>query len=287
MNIKDLIIDKSQALTSELRKAADYLLAHGNEVAVMSMRSFAHSANVTPSTLLRLSKLLGFRGWNELKETQINELGLSHTAATLAPVSYSRKAEEQIKNKNTLYRNCFEAIKDNISFAEKNNSEPLRNAVNILSNADRIFIFGFRASYSIAYYLYYTIRLFKNNAFIIDGLAGNIELYLRDLSSNDAIIMVGFEPMSKEIDFLFDIAAQITCKKIIITDSQLSRISLCSDVVLYAPASSSSFFPSLACGFILAETLISALAQEGGENAFKAIKHAERFFISSGSYTKR
>lgn len=287
MNIKETIIEHSQALTSELRKAADYVVAHSNEVAVMSMRSFASSANVTPSTLLRLSKLLGFNGWNELKEKQISELGLDNTVSKLNPISYSRKAEEQLRNHTSLYHNNLEIIKRNISTAEESNIDSMKKAVDTIKSSERVFIFGFKASYSIAYYLYYTTRFFKNNIFIIDGLAGNIELYLRELTANDTVVMIGFEPMSKEIDFVFDIAAQMMCKKVMITDSQISHISLCCDAVLYAPASSPSFFPSLACGFALAEALVSALVQEGGDGAYRAIQHTEKFFISNGSYTKR
>ena len=54
-------------LSSELRKAARFLVDHPDEVPLVSMRVLASRSEVTPTTLVRLARRLGFGDWAALR----------------------------------------------------------------------------------------------------------------------------------------------------------------------------------------------------------------------------
>jgi DNA-binding MurR/RpiR family transcriptional regulator len=51
-----------------MRKAARYVTDNRSEVAFRSMRSVAKSAGVSPPTMVRLAKSLGFEGFDQLRQ---------------------------------------------------------------------------------------------------------------------------------------------------------------------------------------------------------------------------
>ena len=55
-------------LSPQLRRAADFVAANGQEVATRSLRQVSVAAGVTPPTLSRLARALGFDSYEALRE---------------------------------------------------------------------------------------------------------------------------------------------------------------------------------------------------------------------------
>lgn len=277
MTIKEIIIEKFHTLTPELQKAANFLVEHNNDVAIVSMRAFAERANLQPSTLLRLAKKLGFTGWVDLKSTYIKEIGFSDGL-------YAKKARDLIKQDKNFYKSIFDSTKENIDQTEKNNIQSIDKAVSLLEQGDTIYICGFRASYPIAYSLFYVYRLFKKNVLMLDGHAGNFEMHTRDFEKGDVVVLVSFAPYSREIMTIYQAAKETGCKVIVITDKQVSSFASNADVSLYFPTQSPSFFPSIASGISLVECLLATLVAQNSDAAIQNIERADAYFSRSGAY---
>ena len=56
------------ALPSRLVRAAEYALAHPDEIAFGTVASVAEAAEIQPSALIRFAKALGYNGFSELQE---------------------------------------------------------------------------------------------------------------------------------------------------------------------------------------------------------------------------
>ncbi|MDE8559381.1 MurR/RpiR family transcriptional regulator [Pantoea vagans] len=277
MTIKEIIIENFQTLTPELQKAANFLVEHNNDVAIVSMRTFAEMASVQPSTLLRLAKKLGFAGWGDLKSVCIDEIGLGDGR-------YASKART-LKDKDThFYKSIFDSTKENVDRTEKANMQSVNDAVTTLSQGNNVYVCGFRASFSMAYSLYYVYRLFRKDVFLIDGYAGNLEIHTREFDKSDVVVLISFAPYSREIMMLYQAAKDTGCKIIAITDRQVSSFALNADIALYFSTQSPSFFPSLASGAVLIECLLAMLVAHDGDNAVHNIERAEEYFSRSGAY---
>ncbi len=279
MTLRKNIISQFSALSPELQRAAEFSLQNANQLVVLSMRAFAAEAGVRPATLLRLAQRLGFRGWSELKDACIDDIGLRSD-------TYVSRAEKLIA-KNAppaLYDEVFNAHQANLAFTQAENKQEMQQAVTLLDQAENVYICGFRASFPVAWSLYYVYRLFNRNASLIDGLASNIELFTRELTADDCVLLTGFAPYSRESLSVLNAAKQAGSRIIAVTDSPVSPLAQAADCTLLFSVDSPSFFPSVVSGMGLAECLLAMLVARHGREAVAKIENAERYLIDSGAY---
>jgi len=157
-------------------------------------------------------------------------------------------------------------------------------AVTLLDAAENVYICGFRASFPIAWSLFYIYRLFNRQVSLIDGLASNIEVFTRELTAQDAILLTSFAPYSRESLTVLQAARQAGAKIVAITDSPVSPLAKAADCTLLFSVESPSFFPSVVSGMGLAECLLAMLVARHGREAVSKIENAERYLIGSGAY---
>ena len=253
MNLREKIINEFGGLSPELQRAAEFSLQNASQLVVLSMRAFAAEAGVKPATLLRLAQRLGYRGWSELKSDFIDDLGLRND-------TYVSKAEKMMARgtQTQLYKEVFQAHQANLTFTQNENAQEMEQAVTLLDSAENVYICGFRASFPIAWSLFYVYRLFNRQVSLIDGLASNIEVFTRELTNRDCVLLTSFAPYSRE--------------------------SLDADCTLLFSIDSPSFFPSVVSGMGLAECLLAMLVVRHGREAVSKIESAERYLIDSGVY---
>ncbi|WP_220668249.1 MurR/RpiR family transcriptional regulator [Raoultella ornithinolytica] len=279
MNPQENIVSQFSTLSPELQRAAEFCLQNVNILVVQSMRAFAAQAGVKPATLLRLAQRLGFSGWGELKDAFIDDLGLRND-------TYVSKAKKLVAKdtQSNLYEEVFQAHQANLVFTGSENQQAMPRAVTLLDEADNVYICGFRASFPIAWSLYYVYRLFNRRVSLIDGLASNIEVFTRELTARDCVLLTSFAPYSREsLDVLH--AAQLAGARIIaITDSPVSPLAQAAECTLLFSIDSPSFFPSVVSGMGLAECLLAMLVARHGNEAVSKIESAERYLIDSGAY---
>lgn len=279
MNPRENIVSQFSALSPELQRAAEFSLQNTNQLVVQSMRAFATEAGVKPATLLRLAQRLGYEGWGELKDAFIDDMGLRDD-------TYVSKAEKLIAKPTQpqLYEEVFQAHQANLAATQYENYQKMDQAVTLLDAAENVYICGFRASFPIAWSLFYIYRLFNRQVSLIDGLASNIEVFTRELTTQDAILLTSFAPYSRESLTVLQAARQAGAKIVAITDSPVSPLAQAADCTLLFSVESPSFFPSVVSGMGLAECLLAMLVARHGREAVSKIENAERYLIDSGAY---
>ena len=279
MNLREKIINEFGGLSPELQRAAEFSLQNASQLVVLSMRAFASEAGVKPATLLRLAQRLGYRGWSELKSDFIDDLGLRND-------TYVSKAEKMMARgtQTQLYKEVFQAHQANLTFTQNENAQEMEQAVTLLDSAENVYICGFRASFPIAWSLFYVYRLFNRQVSLIDGLASNIEVFTRELTNRDCVLLTSFAPYSRESLDVLRAARQAGAKILAITDSPVSPLAQAADCTLLFSIDSPSFFPSVVSGMGLAECLLAMLVVRHGREAVSKIESAERYLIDSGVY---
>ncbi|WP_433671264.1 MurR/RpiR family transcriptional regulator [Klebsiella michiganensis] len=279
MNLRENIVSQFSLLSPELQRAAEFSLQNANQLVVQSMRAFAAEAGVKPATLLRLAQRLGYNGWRELKSAFIDDLGLGND-------TYVSKAEKLIAKgtQPALYEEVFLAHQANLAFTQAENQRAMQQAVTLLDEAKQVYICGFRASFPIAWSLFYVYRLFNRQVSLIDGLASNIEVFTREIKAEDCLLLTSFSPYSRESLDVLNAARQAGARIIAITDSPVSPLAQAADCTLLFSLSSPSFFPSIVSGMGVAECLLAMLVARHGREAVNKIESAERYLQRSGAY---
>ena len=279
MNPQENIVSQFSTLSPELQRAAEFCLQNVNILVVQSMRAFAAQAGVKPATLLRLAQRLGFSGWGELKDAFIDDLGLRND-------TYVSKAKKLVAKdtQSNLYEEVFQAHQANLVFTGSENQQAMPRAVTLLDEADNVYICGFRASFPIAWSLYYVYRLFNRRVSLIDGLASNIEVFTRELTARDCVLLTSFAPYSRESLDVLHAAQRAGARIIAITDSPVSPLAQAAECTLLFSIDSPSFFPSVVSGMGLAECLLAMLVARHGNEAVSKIESAERYLLDSGAY---
>ncbi|MDU7184858.1 MAG: MurR/RpiR family transcriptional regulator [Klebsiella sp.] len=279
MNLRENIVSQFSLLSPELQRAAEFSLQNANQLVVQSMRAFAAEAGVKPATLLRLAQRLGYNGWRELKSAFIDDLGLGND-------TYVSKAEKLIAKgtQPALYEEVFLAHQANLAFTQAENQHAMQQAVRLLDEAKQVYICGFRASFPIAWSLFYVYRLFNRQVSLIDGLASNIEVFTREINAEDCLLLTSFSPYSRESLDVLNAARQAGARIIAITDSPVSPLAQAADCTLLFSLSSPSFFPSIVSGMGVAECLLAMLVARHGREAVNKIESAERYLQRSGAY---
>ncbi|HHE5804782.1 TPA: MurR/RpiR family transcriptional regulator [Klebsiella michiganensis] len=279
MNLRENIVSQFSLLSPELQRAAEFSLQNANQLVVQSMRAFAAEAGVKPATLLRLAQRLGYNGWRELKSAFIDDLGLGND-------TYVSKAEKLIAKgtQPALYEEVFLAHQANLAFTQAENQHAMQQAVTLLDEAKQVYICGFRASFPIAWSLFYVYRLFNRQVSLIDGLASNIEVFTREINVEDCLLLTSFSPYSRESLDVLNAARQAGARIIAITDSPVSPLAQAADCTLLFSLSSPSFFPSIVSGMGVAECLLAMLVARHGREAVNKIESAERYLQRSGAY---
>lgn len=282
MSARDAVLQRFSALSPALQVAARYVVDHPNEVVTTSMRTLAARAQVQPATLLRLAQQLGCAGWPELKAAFVADLGLQtegYGQRARALVARERKA------RGNLTAEMFAVQRANLMATEGRNAGALRSAAELMGAASNVYVAGFRASFPVAFTLYYGCRLFRDTVHLVDGHSGGIEAQMRPMRRHDVLVVVGFAPYSRESLQVLDRARAVGASILALTDSSASPLALGATRSLLFATASPSFFPSVVAAVALAEALLEHLVVvAGGAAAMRRIESAERLLFDSGAY---
>jgi DNA-binding MurR/RpiR family transcriptional regulator len=268
-------------LSRQLQLGARFLVDHPEDVAVCSMREIAGRAGVQPVTLVRLAKHLGFDGWPALRQRFIDRVRGT-------PSSFSRRAADLIRrdDADALFHETLGTIRDNLEATEAGVAEGDIPAIaRLLEKADTVYVAGFRSCYAPAFSFYYAYRLFRQRTVVlVSGTGGTFETELRAVSRKDAVLLLGFDPYSREAALVAKAAKKAGATLIAVTDSTVSPLSHDADRVLTFSTSSPSFFPSVAAASSLLESIIAVLVARAGAAAVASIRAAESQLFALGAY---
>ncbi len=277
--VRTTIKSRFPAMSRQLQIGARFLLERPEEVATASMRAVAGRAGVTPVTLVRLARALGFDDWQQLRRPFVDRL-------KPAPAPFSTRAEDLVKRRSraALAHESFAAHAANLAATESlNEPHELAEAAALIARARRVYVAGFRSCHALAAGFVYVYRLFRPEVVLVGGALG-LELELRALGAGDVVLVLGFAPYSRESALACEAAERAGARRIAVTDSDVSPLALGADHVLRFAHAGPSFFPSIAAASALLEAVLAVLLARGGKPALDRLRAAERELETLGAY---
>lgn len=268
-NLQDEIRQRYDSLSKRLKQVAQYVLDNNNSIVFDTVATIAERADVPPSTLIRFANAFGFDGFNEMKQIFRENL-MEETSNYTERLQLSRKlAENEPLETSRDILNIFAQANSQAlqKLAAQTSTQQLKQAVDILKNANNIFIIGLKRSFSIACYLDYALHHLDCRSFVINGLGGMFDEQLNQVKKGDAVVAISFSPYAQETLNIMNVTAQKGIKQIAITDSQISPLLMFSDVSFVIKEAQVKGFRSQCASMTLVQTLAIALGLEKEKKA--------------------
>ena len=277
--VQERILAGLPELSAELRKAARFLVDHPDDVALVSMRVLASRAGVTPTTLVRLGRRLGFEDWAALRKPFENRLRSGN-----AP--FAAKADALVqRGPEAAFAESLNAATVNLAFSNAgNDGKEIARACAILERAQRIRVAGFRSCRAPAHVLVYLCRMFCRDVALLGGDGGALEAELAGIGRTDAIVVIGFMPYSRELGPVVETARRRRTPVVALADSMAAPIAQHADVTLRFSTESPSFFPSIAAAVAVAEALAATMLARRGAAAATRVRNTEADLRALGAY---
>ena len=180
--LQQQIRDRYDSLSKRLQQVSRYVLDNTNSVAFDTVAVIAERADVPPSTLIRFANAFDFTGFNEMKQLFRMNL-VEETASYSDRARLFREMESEAVPETPLdilqefARSNAQALQQLAARAEP---EMLERAVQLLADADTIYIAGLRRSFSVAAYLTYALSHLECRPILLDGIAPGMELYTEE-----------------------------------------------------------------------------------------------------------
>ncbi|MFL5126747.1 MAG: MurR/RpiR family transcriptional regulator [Microvirga sp.] len=260
---RELLLDRRDGLPSRLVRAAEYALAHPDEIAFGTVASVAEAAEIQPSALIRFAKALGYNGFSELQEV------FRHRLRERWPPYGERLAKLRTEAPDgpagLLKR--FSASSA-LSLAKLDDTvvpEDLERAVSVLAGAATIHLLGLRRAFPVASYLAYALGKLQVSANLVDHVGALAGEQIGAARDGDALIAISFTPYTPATIELANAFSGRGFPVVAITDSAFSPLAPAATARIEIVEADVGGFRSLAATFCVAMTLAVAVAERRGE----------------------
>ncbi|CEP36426.1 MULTISPECIES: MurR/RpiR family transcriptional regulator [unclassified Halomonas] len=283
-DINHQLAETYPALSPQLKLAAGYVLEHRMEIAFQSIRKTASAANVTPSTLVRLAKRLGFESYEQFRE-------VFQSAVQAAPVEFTGRANKLRDQANLpddpLFLEVGDAALDNIGrLFTVDNQARVREAAQLILAARSVAVVGFRDTFACAYHFAYVGQIAMPGVTLIRGLEGGLLTELDRFNEQDVVVIFGFEPYCAETVKALEITRANGVKAIVVTDTLRSPLVPGARITFNVANATPHFFPSLLAAITLCEAILAECVAFGPDNLVDNVANFETRMRKLGAYVK-
>lgn len=270
--IEDRIADAYADLSAKLKDAADYVMANQVDVAARSLRSISAASGVSPATLSRLARTLGFESYEEMRE-------LCRDAVGGRAMSFSERAErlklDGEEDATILQRQSGACIGNITDMVETMDRQRLDEVVDALAQARNVVLFGALSSTGIAEYMAYLANYFCTNWTLAGRMGASLGAALSSLEESDVFIIVTKTPYASRAVHAAEMARLAGACTLVLTDSHTCPALQHATYSFIIPSDSPQFFSSYAATLVLMETIIAMLVARSGKDASQRIRDVE------------
>ncbi len=262
--LRAAILVRYESLSKRLQQIARYVLDEPNAMALETLAVLAERTGVQPSAIVRFAKSFGFDG-----ATQMQRLFRDGLLSGTAPLGYGERVREFTQNVEGKAvgdpaQVLGEFVEGNI-LAMQNlgkivGRDDLASAVKLISQAETVYVAGFRRSFPVAAYLAYSLMQVDKRTVFIDSLGGMSLQQVHAITDKDLLIAVSYHPYAEETVHVVDAAVEQGCKVLSISDSLVSPVAKPATRVLQVREAEIRKFRSLSASMCLAQALVISYA---------------------------
>lgn len=274
------------SLPPQIREAARWVIDHPVDVAVLSLREQARRSGIAPATLTRLAQRFGLKGYDEIRALYAE--GLRERPATFRGRAEELLARRVSAGDAALAQDMFASLARHLNALS--GPEAIRQVVaaaEMIAAASRVFSFGQRSSFTVAFIFHYVRSLFGSHSILVDGPGATGRDVLRGIGRGDVMLAVTVEPYNRETVETAQYVKSRAARVVAITDSELSPLAAVADRCVLIRTETPSFFHTMSPAFAVAECLAALVAARRGEETLAGLAESERQLAALNTYIAR
>ena len=192
MNIVEKIKQNFDSMSKSERHVASYFLSHLNDFSFYTLDRTAAKIGTSTTTVIRFCRTLGYRGYKECQESLRSEMIYQPTLLDKLNRTMGESTEQTVLAQTIQHGvRCIEDTFCNIT------EDTLSRAVDMILDAEHIYTFGMKESYSLAHYCFTRFLTLRNHVHMLEAYNGNAESIL-SLSPADLCIVFLFHRYTRE-----------------------------------------------------------------------------------------
>ena len=281
-DFSQIISEKYKDLTKSEKQIADYLRKNQEESAFLSAGELANRLDLSEATLVRFARSLGFDSYPAMREVLQENFRrrVTHSARL-------RSRLDELRETGDIFERLVASEIDYMTQSlESVNREALQQAVELIKNRKRSFVFGVGPSTSLVELMKLRLERFGRQVIPLTTAGREFLEPLLSMTENNLLFVICFFDVTPALQLVLDYARDVHCPVIMLTDTLGSIIGDSADVVLSAKRGPVAGFHSLVIPMTIINSILLALASEDSgvmENLDKLDQLRERLKKYNGS----
>lgn len=223
IRIKEIIAN----LNPSEKKIAEYILKSPEEISDLSIKDLADKSGSSQSAVVRLCKILGYKGYKEFRITIAKDTAkINKDENMYNDINPQDDVDTIIKN---ISYNNKKSIDNTVEVLSK---EALKEAVKVISKADKIDFYGVGASYIIALDAFQKFIRINKNVRATSDTHLQIE-FASNLKKGDVAVAISYSGETKDTFESIEVAKDAGATTISITKFGNNSISNLCDINLF------------------------------------------------------
>ncbi|OBY06205.1 RpiR family transcriptional regulator [Rhizobium leguminosarum bv. trifolii] len=259
-SLRSTIIERKANMPKRLAQVAAFALGNPDEIAFGTTASIAAASDVQPSTLVRLAHHLGYGGFSDLQSIfreRLRDRTLSYEERLVTLEQSSGDDEDA-----NLLSGFIAAANQSVNrLAATVQSDTFTKAVDILANAETIYLIAKRRSYPLTAHMTYAFSKLNIRHQIVASPNGVDPEMVQFATPKDAAIAASFSPYAADSLNQSQELADRGVPVIAITDSAFSPLAACATQWFEVAEADFAGFRSLSASMALTMALPVAIAE--------------------------
>lgn len=252
-------------LSRQLKLIGAHIEQQRDHVGLERIQDIADNCGVQPSAVVRFAKHFCFSGFSEMQA-----LFRAGIVTQIAPSrSYQNRIREVVKRSGHR-RDSTSIAQEFVGGAMAGLEDlhrqlpglPLDESVDMLAQANALWIVGARRAFPVATYLAYALQHTDKPVQLLDFMGAMQNGQLRGLRAGDVVVAVSFSPYAEETLSVVRQAKQAGARVIALTDSRMGALAKLADLALVVQEGAVFGFRTLSSAMALAQCLFIALAYQ-------------------------
>ena len=278
-DIRAALTGLARTAPPKLAAFADWLVLHLDEVAFVSTRGLAQRAGVDANLVARLSRELGFDGFDAFR-------GAVQRLVQRRQRSYENRARALRGNSDAdIYAALVASGRENF---ERVTSPAMLTEIDAcigpLLEARRIYCIGVRSCYAVAHYLAYAGAMAFDNIQHVAAMPGAILDQMSEATPDDIVVAISYEHYSAEVVRACQVAHDRGARILALTDAPDSPVARGAWRVICLPMDGPQLMPSLTSAFLAVEMILAAMAARSPQAADNVAQFEDRITRYGGFF---
>ncbi|MEN6522869.1 MAG: MurR/RpiR family transcriptional regulator [Anaerolineaceae bacterium] len=260
-DFSQLISEQYNSLTKSEKRIANFLRKNQEESAFLPAGEIARRLNLSEATLVRFARTLGFDSYPAMR-TVLQEnfrRRVSHSARLRGRLDDLREGGDMFERLTVTEVDYLTQAMESIDRAA------IKQAVELMREHQRIFVFGLGPSISLVDLMEIRLRRFGKNVIPLKNSGRELLESILLLEPSDLVFIICFFDQNPALKLLLDYCNRIGCSTIMLTDTLDAIFGDRVNVVLSARRGPIGEFHSLVVPMTVINALLLSVAGEDQE----------------------